>query len=221
MIFHGPRLLINPTRAWPGTVGDRPRPSTWLIAAALTAAVWPGVAVVGGHIGSAALGYEESAVATLRAAIGFMSVVGGALVMAPALTLILLWLTDAAHEDTTPDYTGPVAMGVLWPVWTAGLVLAVPPLLGLGPELGEAAWIMLAAFVTARTLRHGAVSALAIRRRWKSRFLVHSTAAFLVAFMIVSIAPAVVVRSILGAATPIEISLPDRPTLPLPPEPNW
>ncbi len=221
MILNGPRLLINPNRAWPGTVGDRPRQSTWLIAAALTAAVWPGVAVVGGHIGSAALGHEESSVATLRAAIGFMSVVGGALVMAPALTLILLWLTDAAHEETTPEYTGPVAMGVLWPVWTAGLVLAVPPLLGLGPELGEVTWIILAALVSVRTLRGGAVSALAIRRRWKSRFLVHSTVAFLFAFMIVSVGPAIFVRSMLGAATPIEISLPDRPALPLPPEPNW
>ncbi len=221
MILHGPRLLINPSKAWSSTVGSSPRRATWLIAAALTAAVWPGVAVVAGHIGSAALGHEEASVATLRAAIGFISVVGGALVMAPAMTLLLLWLTDAAHEYATPNQTGPVAMGILWPTWTAGLVLAVPPLLGLGPEIGEIAWTALAAVVAVRAIQSGAVATLAIRRRWKSKFIAQTSIVFVVAFFIASIGPAASVRTLLGAASPDATDLPERPTMPLPPQPTW
>ncbi|MCP4599037.1 MAG: hypothetical protein GY847_00595 [Proteobacteria bacterium] len=221
MILHGPRLLLSPGRSWNAAIGSSPRRAMWLIAAAVTAAVWPAVAVVVGHIGSAVLGHQEATVATLRAAIGFISVLGSALVMAPALTLVLLWSANTAHEYTTPTQTGPVAMGILWPTWTVGLILAVPPLFGQGPELGEIIWAMLAALVAARTFRLCAVPALAIRRRWRWRFITHSTAAFVLVFVLISIGPAIVVRAMLDAATPIEPTMPDRPALPLPPEPNW
>jgi hypothetical protein len=221
MMLLGLRLLINPKRAWHVIMGAPPRKAAWLIAAALTAAVWPAVAVVLGHIGSAALGLEEASVATLRAVVGFMSVVGGALVMAPALSLILIWLTGTAHENTSANRAGTVAMCIVWPTWASGMVLAVPPLFGLGPELGEVVWVILASLVALRTIRLETVSALAIRRRWKLRFISHTTAAFIFTFAAVSIAPAMTIRSMLGASTLIMPSTPDRPPLPLPPPSDW
>jgi hypothetical protein len=167
MILLGPRLLINPENAWHVVRETAPRKAAWLIAAALTAAVWPAVAVVLGHIGSAALGLEEESVATLRAVVGFISAIGGAVVMAPALSLILIWLTGVAHEDISANRAGTVAMCIVWPTWASGMILAVPPLFGLGPELGEIIWVVLASIVALRAIRLESVSALAIRRRWK------------------------------------------------------
>jgi hypothetical protein len=221
VILNGPKLLLRPLKAWTGAVGSSPRRASWLIAAALTAAVWPGVAVVMGHVGSAALGETDVRTATLRAAIGFLSVVGGALVMAPALTLILHWLTGIAREETTPEETGPVAMGIIWPTWCAGLVLVFPPLLGLGPEFGELVWAALAVALAVQALRRSAVPSLAIRRRWATRFVVHGALAFTLTFAAVSLAPAFGVRSLMGASTTLEPNLPDGPVLPRPPEPDW
>ncbi len=221
MILYGPRLLFSLGKAWPKTVGVSSGSAFWLIAAAITAAVWPAVGVVAGHICSAALGHEDTARATLRAAIGFVSVLGGALVMAPALTLILLWLSQLARATTSPGQSGAVAMGLLWPVWFAGVLLVVPPVFGLGPELGEVLWTVLAGCIVVRILRRKGASFLGIRRRWASRFIVHSTVAFLLLFVLVSVGPAMLTRAVLGASTKIELSLPKRPELPLPPEPNW
>lgn len=221
MLLLGPRLLIKPSGAWRAVLESAPKKAAWLISAALTAAVWPAVAVVLGHIGSAALGREEASVATLRAVVGFIAVVGGALVMAPAMALALMWLTAVAHEDVSPNKAGSVAMCIVWPAWAAGVILALPPLFGLGPELGEMLWLILAFAVAMRSIRHGAVPALSIRRRWKTRFVSHTALAFAVMFTVLSIAPAMTIRSMLGASTPLLPSMPNRPALPLPPQPNW
>ncbi len=221
MILNGPRLLIKPDRVWHDTVGTALRPAPWLVAAALTAAVWPAVAVVLGHVGSALVGHEELSVATLRAAIGFISVLGGALVMAPALTLALLWTTNNAHTSTTVSQAGPVAMGLLWPTWTAGIVLAFPPLLGFGPTVGEILWMLLGTLVAFRTIRSGAVSSLRIRRRWRWRFTIRSVLAFVLIFVMTSLGPAVAVRGILNISKPAGFAMPDRPALPRPPDSEW
>ena len=221
MILNGPRLLVKPDSVWQKTVGMTLRPALWLVAAALTAAVWPAMAVVLGHLGSALIGHEELSVATLRAAVGFISVLGGALVMAPALTLALLWTTDSAHASATPNQTGPVAMGLLWPTWAAGIVLAFPPLLGFGPTVGEIIWTLLVALVAFRTIRVGAISSLVIRRRWRWRFTTQSTVAFVVIFLFTSVGPAILVREILDVSKPAAFTMPDRPALPMPPSPEW
>lgn len=221
MILNGPRLLVNPSRVWPDAVGVAARPAPWLVAAALTAAVWPAMAVVLGHLGSALIGHEDLSVATLRAAVGFISVLGGALVMAPALTLAFLWTTYNAHETTTPNQTGPVAMGLLWPTWAAGMVLAIPPLLGFGPAVGEIIWTLLAVVIAFRIVRTGAISSLLIRRRWKGRFLSRSVLVFFIAFVLTSVGPAVLVRGMLNVAKPAGFDLPDRPALPMPPDAEW
>lgn len=221
MILNGPRLLVKPSLVWHETVGIALRPALWLVAAALTAAVWPAVAVVLGHLGSALVGHEELSVATLRAAVGFISVLGGALVMAPALTLALLWTTGKAHAPTTPSKTGPVAMGLLWPTWTAGIVLAVPPLLGFGPTVGEIIWTLLVALVAFRTIRSGVISSLLIRRRWRWRFTTRAILVFIVLFVLTSVGPAVFVRGILNVSKPTPFTMPDRPALPMPADPEW
>ncbi|MDJ0764459.1 MAG: hypothetical protein QNJ97_15895 [Myxococcota bacterium] len=221
MILHGLKLLLFPKRTWPRAVKSAPKSAGWLVAAALTAAVWPAAAVVAGHLGSALLGLVEMPLAVIRATVGFISVAGSALVMAPALLLLLLTVADAARANVTPSQTGPVAMCILWPTWFVGCVLAVPPLIGLGPEVGEIAWLAIAALVCLGLIRSSAAAALEIRRRWKDRFVVQSTLAFTLAFALVAIAPAMTVRSILGATTSIVPSQVERPALPRPPDPNW
>ena len=198
MILNGPKLLIHPRAAWASAVGPRSHSAIWLVAAALTAAVLPAAAVVAGHLGSAIFGGEEHATATLRAAIGFMSVAGGALVMAPALTLILLSLSRRSRGVATPGRAGGVAMGLIWPVWTAGSILAVPPLLGLGPEIGEIIWFALVAAIAVRTLRAGAIMSLGIRRRWAGHFILRATLVFTLLFGVVAVTPAMTIRAMLG-----------------------
>jgi hypothetical protein len=221
MILNGPKLLIHPRSAWASAVGDRSRSAVWLVVAALTAAVLPAAAVVAGHLGSAIFGWADHATATLRAAIGFMSVAGGVLVVAPAFSLILMSLTRWSRGEATPGRAVAVAMGIVWPAWTAGSVLAVPPLFGLGPEIGELLWLILVAIVSVRTVRAGGLAALAIRRRWAGHFVLRVTVAFVLLFTAVTITPAMAVRAMLGAATEILPALPERPALPLPPAPNW
>jgi hypothetical protein len=221
VIFNGPRLLVSPRKGWAALITGTSRSPGWLVAAAVTAAVLPAAAVVGGHLGSAVLGHEEKATAILRAAIGFTSVAGGALVMAPALTLLLITLTRWSRGTTTPRRAAPVAMGILWPVWTAGVILTAPPLLGLGPEVGEIVWSVLAVFIAHRLLSTAVPGELAIRRRWSSYFVLRSTVLFAVLFVVIILGPAMTVRAMLGAATEILAALPERAPLPLPPDPNW
>jgi hypothetical protein len=221
MIFNGPRLLLSPKRSWPATVERAPGTALWLIAAAITAAVLPAAGVVGGHLGSAILGYADHATATLRAAVGFIAVAGGALVMAPALTLLLLALSNISRGAGTPRSAETVAMGIIWPVWTTGIVLGVPPLLGVGPEIGEAVWVMVAALVAVRTFRAGNLASLGIRRRWRSHFTTRAILSFVILFILVVVGPAAAVRKLLGAEGEIVPTLPERSPLPLPPIPNW
>ena len=221
MIFNGPRLLISPKKGWTAVIAGRSRSSIWLMAAALTAAVLPAAAVVGGHLGSAMLGHDEKTTATLRAAIGFTSVAGGALVMAPALTLLLLALARWSRGVTTPRRTAPVAMGILWPAWSAGIILTVPPLMGLGPEIGEILWTLLVVAIAFRALGSTTLEELTIRRRWAGHFVLRSTVSFTLLFIVVTLGPAMIVRAMLGASTEILTALPERAPLPLPPTPNW
>jgi hypothetical protein len=222
MIFNGWKLLVSPRRAWPALHGKRPHTAVWLIAAAITAAVLPAAGVVVGHLGSAMLGYTDHTTATLRAAVGFISVAGGAMVTAPALTLLLLWLAQKSRGAASQGSAETVAMAIVWPVWTAGMVLAAPPLFGAGPEIGEVLWVVLAAFIAFRTIRSGDLAFLGIRRRWFGHFTTRAALAFIVLFAVIVLGPATTVRSMLGAAGEIlPTSLPDRVPLPLPPTPNW
>ena len=222
MILNGPKLLIAPKRMWPALVRGESRSAIWLIAAAVTAAVLPAAAVVIGHLGSAVLGYADHATATLRAAVGFIAVAGGALVIAPAMTLMLLWLADLSRGNPTQSSAETMAMAIVWPVWTAGLVIGIPPLFGAGPEIGEALWTFLALFITLRAVRSGDLSFLGIRRRWSSHFSIRAVLSFVLLFGFIVLGPSIMVRGMLGAAGEmIVMDLPDRVPLPLPPTPNW
>ncbi len=223
MIFNGFRLLFRPKHSWAALVGTRDprRSAASLIAAALTAAVFPAAAVVMGHLGSAILGAESRTTAALRAAVGFAAVAGGAMVFAPALTLLLVSLSESSRGDAAAERAGAVAAGVLWPTWAAGVVLAVPPLLGLGPEIGEVLWAVLATVVAVRLFRGDVRDSLHIRRRWARRFSVKASMTFALLFTLIAVGPAMTVRAMLGAATVIPISLPETDPLPRPPSPNW
>jgi hypothetical protein len=221
VIANGPKLLFSPGRFWPEAVGAGSRSAGWLVAAALTAAMLPAAAVVGGHLGAAALGHIGREVAVQRAAVGLVATVGGALVLAPALALVLMWLTRASRAEHGRGRETATAAGILWPAWTAGLVLALPPLLDLGPEPGEALWTMLAAAAAVRAIRDGAVAGLGVRRRWRAHFSLRASAAFVALFLAVPIAPAFVVRGLLGVSGETTRPAPTALEWPLPPEPKW
>lgn len=221
MILNGPLLLIRGAKAWRSTIAGRAPSGPWLVAAALTAAIWPAVAVVAGHLGSAAIGHQLAETAIQRAAVGLVATAGGALVMAPALTLALMRIAQSSRAENDPSLSGPAAMGIIWPAWTAGLVLAVPPLVGLGPELGEIAWCALALVIALRMIRIGAVPALGIRRRWSWHFTGRAAIAFALLFALIPLAPALLARGALGVSGSAVHAPPEPVELPLPPEPNW
>jgi hypothetical protein len=221
VILSGPKLLLRGNRTWANTVGGRPKSGAWLIAGALTAAIWPAVAVVAGHLGSAAIGFQPGPAAVQRAAVGLVATVGGAMVMAPALTLALMRISRLSRAENDTRLSGPTALGLLWPTWTAGLVLALPPLAGLGPEPGEIAWLVLAAIIALRMIRIGAIKTLGIRRRWSWHFSGRATVAFVLLFALIPVAPAVVVRGMLGVSGSATHAPPQPLELPLPPEPDW
>jgi hypothetical protein len=221
LILNGPRLLISPARAWSATVGDRGRRPGWLMAGALTAALLPAAAVVSGHLGAAALGYETREVAVQRAAVGLVATVGGALVMVPALTLLLMWLARTSRAAGGDALSGPTALGIIWPAWAAGVVLAVPPLLDLGPEPGELLWLLIAVVVALRAIRSGAAIGLGIRRRWHWHFALRTALAFVLLFAVVPLGPALIVRGMLGVEGRPTIGDPEPLEWPVPPEPDW
>lgn len=221
MIQNGPLLLVRGKKAWRTAVSGRAPSGPWLIGAALTAAIWPAVAVVGGHIGSVALGHQLTQIALQRAAVGLLATLGGAIVMAPALTLALMGIARGSRAENEIELAGPTAMGILWPVWTAGLVLAIPPLLGLGPEPGELAWFVLGLVIAVRMVRVGAVPTLGIRRRWSWHFTGRAVVAFVLLFALIPVAPAMLMRSMLGVSGSAVHAPPEPLELPVPPEPNW
>lgn len=221
MILNGPLLLARGSRAWNSAVNNRSPSAIELIAAAFTAAIWPAVAVVAGHLSATALGYQPAQMAIQRAAVGLVAIVGGAVVMAPALTLALMWIARTSRAEYDVNLSGPVAMGILWPAWTAGLVLAFPPLLGLGPEPGEVVWFVLAVTIAIWMTKVGAASTLGIRRRWHRHFTGRAVFAFAMLFALIPIAPALIVRGLLGVSGVTVHAPPALLELPLPPIPNW
>ena len=198
MIFNGFKIAFAPARSWQPALAECPRSPSGLLAAALTAVPWPAVAVVVGHLGSVALGHASPEVALQRAAVGFVAAVGGALVMAPALALALMRISESSRAPGDVARTGPLAMGLIWPAWTVGLVLAVPPLVGLGPEIGEIAWFALGTAVAGRALFVHARAGADVRRRWAGPFFARGLLAFALLFAAVPIAPALAVRAVLG-----------------------
>lgn len=218
MILQGPKLLLRPQ----SPIDVPPvRPGLWLFAAALTASIWPAAAAVVGHIGSTLLGHTSTEVATARAAVGLVCVVGSAIVSAPALALTLWRLAEVAHEAPKAPAATKAAMALVWPAWAAGIVLVFPPLVGLGPLTGELLWAAAAILTAGRMLKARALELLGIRRRWAAGFIVRSTVAFALVFVTLSIAPAMAARVMLGATAPSAPVDVERPTLPLPPEAHW
>lgn len=221
MIFNGFKIAAAPARFWQPALAGCPRSPGGLLAAALTAVPWPAAAVVVGHLGSAALGFTSPDVAVQRAAVGFVAAVGGALVMAPALALALMRISESSRAPSDAERTGPLAMGLIWPAWAAGILLAAPPLIGLGPELGEIAWFVVGTIFAARALRVHAKSGGDVRRRWAGPFFVRGLLAFTLLFAVVPIAPALAVRAALGVEGEIARSAPAPVSWPLPPASDW
>ena len=221
MILNGPMLIFAPKETWLTVITSHKRTAPWILTAALTASILPAVSVVAGHFGSLVLGYEESALAMQRAAIGMVAIIGGALVTALVLTLILSWISDAARVSSHTSVTGPVAMGIVWPAWTTGVILAFPPLFGLGPELGELAWIALASLISLHVIRKGAVPGMGIRRRWSGRFVLQTTVILPLIFGLITVAPAIAMRSAMGISSKISHAPPEVISLPLPSKPDW
>ena len=193
----------------------------WVVAAALTAVIWPAVAVVIGHMGSFLLGFTAEEIAIQRAAVGLVAVVGGAVVLAPAYTLALIRVSESAIMEPEVSVLAPAAMGVIWPVWFFGIILAVPPLFGMGPEIGELLWVFFAIAVAARTIRLGAAKGLNVRRRWARRFIWRSVLTFSCLFVLILVGPAFGVRVLMGIEGERTYGEPKGVVLPLPENPDW
>lgn len=221
MILNGFKIGTAPVRFLPPALAGCPASPSGLLAAALTAVPWPAAAVVGGHLGSAALGFTSPDVAVQRAAVGFVAVVGGALVMAPALALALMRIAEGARARGDAKSAGPLAMGLIWPSWAAGLVLAVPPLAGLGPEIGEIAWFVAGTALAARALLAHSRAGTDVRRRWAGPFFARGLVAFAVLFAVVPMAPALAVRAALGVEGALVRAAPAEVVWPLPEAPDW
>jgi hypothetical protein len=221
VIFNGFKIVVAPDRSLPPALAGCPRSPSGLLAAALTAVPWPAAAVVAGHLGSVALGFASPEVAVQRAAVGFVAAVGGALVMAPALALALMRISEGARAPGDAERAGPLAMGLVWPAWAVGLVLAAPPLVGLGPEIGEIAWFALGTFVAGRALLAHARAGGDVRRRWAGPFFARGLLAFALLFAIVPIAPALAVRAALGVEGELVRAAPAEVVWPLPEAPDW
>jgi hypothetical protein len=221
VILNGLKLIARPARAWSSDAIAPPRSSGGLVAGALTAALPPAVAVVVGHLGSAALGFAAPEIAVQRAAVGFVAAVGGAIVAAPALALVMMRVCESARAPGDLENAGRVALGLLWPAWTAGVLLVVPPLLGLGPELGEIAWFCAGTALAVRSLVAYSRSAGEVRRRWHGPFLVRAALAFALLFAAVPIAPAMLVRAALGVQGELISRAPEAVEWPLPETPDW
>jgi hypothetical protein len=222
VIFNGFKLIAAPARAWSSGAISGPCSAGGLVAAALTAAIWPAIAVVGGQLGSAALGFATPQIAVQRAAVGFVAAVGGALVAAPALALAMMRVCESSRAPDDLWHAGRIALGLVWPAWAAGLLLAVPPLVGLGPELGEIAWFAAGLAVAVRALGAYSRDGNEVRRRWAGPFFVRAALVFAFLFAAVPIAPAIAVRAALGVQGELIGAARVEPvSWPLPETPDW
>ncbi|MBN2531013.1 MAG: hypothetical protein JXR76_31795 [Deltaproteobacteria bacterium] len=221
MILNGIKLLIHPKNAWDKYLAEQGGHAPNLIAAAFTAATIPAAFVVTGHLLSARLGYAENTAAIQRAAIGFVSICIGALVMIPALALLLLRIGNAARIDMTAEKASAAAMALVWSTWVCGIVMVVPPLLNLRPEYGEFAWTTISLMVAWRVISQTVGNGLNVSRRWQSRFKVESMLAFAILFISIPVLPPLVMRMLVGVTGQIVYGAPPELEWPHPPTPNW
>ena len=221
MIFNGVKLLLHPKDAWDRLLAEQSSHATNLIAAALTAATIPAAFTVFGHLLSARIGMAENATAIQRAAIGFVSITIGALVMIPALSLIMLRIGTKARIPMTAENASAAAMAMVWATWICGVVMFLPPILNIRPEYGEFAWMALAMPAAWRVLSQTVGLGLNVHRRWRNKFRVETMVAFAVLFVIVPVIPPLIMRMLVGVTGQIVYGAPPALDWPHPPDPNW
>ncbi len=221
MIFNGIKLLIHPRQTWERHLSNQSSHATSLAAAAFSAAVLPTTAVVLGHLFSAKLGFTDHTTAIQRAAIGFVSVSIGALVMIPSLALLLLRIGTNARIDMTSEKASAAAMALVWATWICGVIMMLPPLLNLRPELGEFAWYIIGLFAAWRVLSQSVGSGLKVSRRWRNRFQFEALVAFSVLFIAVPILPPLLMRTLVGVTGQVIYGAPPDILWPHPPTPEW
>ncbi|MBN2343359.1 MAG: hypothetical protein JXX29_20810 [Deltaproteobacteria bacterium] len=221
MIFNGVKLIARPRNAWEKLLADQHSHAPQLIAAAFTAATLPAIAAVSGNLASAGLGHASNATAIQRAAIEFVSIAFGALIMIPALSLALLKIGTGARVNMTAQKAAAAAMALVWASWSCGIVLALPPLLNIRPEFGEFAWVLLALVCAYRVLVLTIDSGVSVSRRWRNKFTVEAMVAFTVLFVAVPVVPSLVMRFLVGVTGQVLYGAPPALDWPQPPEPTW
>ena len=221
MIFNGLKILVSPAKRWSVLLSKEHRRLSWLITAAITAAVFPSIAVVAGHLGAAFLGCELQQVAIQRAAVGLVATFTGVMVMAPACTLIVSSALKNARVSHNMGIAASSAMGFLWPIWFCGFIMIIPPLFNMGPEPGEIAWFVLGCLAVFRIIKKAAVNELKIRRRWKKQFIVQMSVSLILLFAIVPFVPAFTVRYFMGVSGKTAIEEVSPIVWPVPPASDW
>jgi len=221
MMFDGLQMIRKPVETWQAMARPEGHSPTWLPVAAIVAATIPAVAVVLGHLGSHWLGYADRETALQRAAIGFVATVPGAVVMTAALALALLRICDDAKVSLSGTALPSAVMGLIAPAWFCGAVLAVPPLLQLGPGIGELLWFALALLCAIRVIRKAMADGLGVRRRWKTVFSVETGIAFALLFLAVPLLPAALMRHAVGVTGAVFSGDPAPMTWPVPEPADW
>ncbi|MBN2714819.1 MAG: hypothetical protein JXX14_03125 [Deltaproteobacteria bacterium] len=221
MIFNGIKLLLHPKEAWDRHLAEQSGHAPNLIVAAFTAATLPASVVVLAHLISAQFSFTDHTIAIQRAAIGFVSISIGALVMIPALSLILLRIGNASRIPMTTGNASAAAMALVWSVWICGMVMMLPPLLNLRPEYGEFAWMALAIPAAWRILSKTVGAGLNVSRRWRNKFRLEAMVAFVLLFVTVPVVPPLVMRMLVGVTGQVVYGAPPSVEWPHPPDANW
>lgn len=221
MILNGIKLLIRPKDAWEKLLADQGSHAPQLFTAALTAATLPAIVAVAGHLASSYIGYAAHATAIQRAAIGFVAIALGALVMIPALSLALVRIGNNARIPMTPNTASASAMAIVWASWISGIVLAIPPLLNIRPEYGELLWFILAVMCAFRVIRKTINSGVAVHRRWRTKFTIESMIAFIILFFAIPVFPPLLMRFLLGVTGQVVYGAPPELEWPHPPPAAW
>jgi hypothetical protein len=196
-------------------------PTVRMAVGAVLSSLWPAAAVVAGNVIAGHMGYEEPAIAVRRAVVGLLCAVGSACVSSPALALLIMGLKRQSGEPIDASRACAGATRLVAPMWACGVVAALPPIFGLGPEVGELLWVGLAVVIAALAARNGLARALEVRRRWHVAFVLTVSLAAGLLIVGTMFLPAVGLRWTLGAATPLPLPRLDPVFLPFPPPPNW
>ncbi|MBN2801869.1 MAG: hypothetical protein JXR91_02125 [Deltaproteobacteria bacterium] len=221
MIIEPLKLIIKPEQWWNSKKSVHQYSKGIIATEAIILATLPAIIVTIAHLASYWLGFTDRFTAIERAAISFLTITTGALIISSALNLIFLKLAENAKSCASKEQIVMVTMSLISAIWFAGIFQAIAPISSLNPETGEIIWIVFSILITARLYFSGLPEAMGIERRWKSKFIIPSSISFLLLFVLITILPSLIMRYLMGVTGVTAYPSPDYVDWPVPPPPNW